>query len=90
MEDHLPRLYNELSSWYYLLTAPEEYAEEAAAYERILRDALSLPPRTLLELGCGGGANASYFKQRLECTLTDLSAQMLALSSSLNPECEHV
>jgi SAM-dependent methyltransferase len=48
------------------------------------------PKRTLLELGSGGGNNASHLKQRFECTLTDLSADMLALSGGLNPECEHL
>ncbi len=45
---------------------------------------------TLLELGSGGGNNASHLKHRFECTLTDLSPEMLALSRTLNPECEHL
>ena len=45
---------------------------------------------TLLELGSGGGNNASHLKHRFECTLTDLSPEMLALSRTLNPECEHI
>lgn len=45
---------------------------------------------TLLELGSGGGNNASYLKHRFECTLTDLSPEMLELSRLLNPECEHL
>jgi SAM-dependent methyltransferase len=44
----------------------------------------------LLELGSGGGSNASHLKHRLELTLVDLSPEMLAVSSALNPECEHV
>ena len=46
--------------------------------------------RTLLELGSGGGNNASHLKTRFDCTLTDISPEMLALSRSLNPECEHL
>jgi len=46
--------------------------------------------RTLLELGCGGGNNASHLKRRFDCTLTDVSEDMLAVSRGLNPECEHV
>jgi SAM-dependent methyltransferase len=45
---------------------------------------------TILELGSGGGNNASHLKRRFMCTLTDLSPEMLALSSSLNPESEHI
>lgn len=44
---------------------------------------------TLLELGSGDNNTASYFKRRFACTLTDLSPEMLALSSGINPECEH-
>ena len=44
----------------------------------------------LLELGSGGGNNASHLKARFTCTLTDISPDMLALSQTLNPECEHL
>ena len=40
---------------------------------------------TLLELGSGGGNNASHLRERFTCTLSDLSPQMLALSRTLNP-----
>lgn len=83
------RLYRELAGWFHLLTAPEDYAEEAAAIIRLV-EAEVPDARTLLELGCGGGNNASHLKRRFACTLTDLSTQMLAVSRGLNPECEHV
>lgn len=88
-------LYNELASWDRMLTPVEEYAEEAAVYlatfEAALADSASDPPgtRTLLELGCGAGHNASYLKAAFRCTLTDLSPAMLALSREINPECDH-
>jgi SAM-dependent methyltransferase len=44
---------------------------------------------TLLELGAGGGNNASHYKSRFRATLTDLSPEMLEISRRLNPECEH-
>jgi hypothetical protein len=47
-------------------------------------------PRTLLELGAGAGSNAFHLKRDFECTLTDLSPSMLALSRGINPECEHL
>ena len=84
------RLYGELAPWFHLLTHPSDYAEEAAYYTRLIEQTSDGPMRTLLELGSGGGNNASYLKARFECTLTDLSAEMLALSATLNPECEHV
>jgi hypothetical protein len=46
-------LYGELAGWFYLLTAPSDYAEEAAVYRRLL-DAAG-PVKTVLELGSGGG-----------------------------------
>jgi len=84
------RLYSDLADWFHLLTAPADYAEEAAEYARVLEQACDGPLRTLLELGCGGGNTASHLKARYTCTLTDLSEEMLAVSRSLNPECEHL
>ena len=46
-------------------------------------------PRTLLDLGSGGGHNAAHLKATLTCTLVDLAPAMLAISRRLNPECEH-
>jgi SAM-dependent methyltransferase len=85
-----PRLYGDLASWFHLLTAPEEYAEEAEIYRQLLVEAADEPIRTVLELGSGGGNNASHLKRHFDMTLTDLSAEMLQLSRTLNPECEHV
>ena len=86
----LPKLYKEFASWWPLLSSPEEYAEEAAFYERVLLDACGRPARTLLELGSGGGNNASYMKARFQMVLVDPSAGMLEVSRRLNPECEHI
>lgn len=85
-----PKLYGELASWWPLLSPPAEYAEEAAFYEKTLVAACERPPRTLLELGSGGGHNASYLKARFEMALVDRSPEMLAVSRALNPECEHI
>jgi SAM-dependent methyltransferase len=84
-----PLLYDELASWFHLVTPPEEYAVEGPYYAGALAGATS-PAATLLELGCGGGNNASYLKVRFACTLTDLSPAMLDQSRRLNPECEHL
>jgi SAM-dependent methyltransferase len=86
----LPRLYRELAEWFHLLTAPEEYAEEAERYRRVLTEAADRPVETVLELGSGGGNNASFLKEHFTMTLTDLSPDMLAISRRLNPELEHI
>jgi SAM-dependent methyltransferase len=84
-----PKLYGELASWFPVLTAPAEYAEEAEFYRKTLVEACERTPRTLLELGSGGGNNASHLKAHFELTLVDLSPEMLAVSRALNPDSEH-
>lgn len=85
-----PKLYTELAAWWPLLSAPEEYAEEAAFYRKAILAACSAPPRTMLELGSGGGNNASHLKQHFRMTLVDRSPDMLEVSRALNPECGHI
>lgn len=85
-----PKMYRELASWWHLLSPPSEYAEEAAFFHKVLHEAVAPPPRTLLELGSGGGNNASHLKAYYAMTLVDLSEGMLAASRALNPECEHI
>jgi Methyltransferase domain len=87
--DEQPRLYGELASWFHLLTAPEDYGEEAQFYGSLILEAAPTT-HTLLELGSGGGNNASHLKALFSLTLVDRSPGMLELSSGLNPECEHV
>jgi SAM-dependent methyltransferase len=86
----MPKLYDELASWWPLMSAPEEYEEEAAFYRATLEAAGGQPLRTVLELGSGGGNNASHLKRHFEMVLVEPSVGMRAVSSALNPECEHV
>jgi ubiquinone/menaquinone biosynthesis C-methylase UbiE len=88
--DKLPRLYKDLSDWFHLLTAPEDYKEEAAFYGQILLQNSCIPVNDVLEMGSGGGNNASHMKAHFKLTLTDLSENMLGISRGLNPECEHI
>ena len=64
--DSLPRLYGEFASWFHLLTAPEDYSEDAAFYIDLLQDASTGTLRTLLEFGSGGGNVASHMKRRFD------------------------
>jgi SAM-dependent methyltransferase len=86
----LPKLYQELADWWPVLSSPEDYAEEARFYQRAIQAACPFVPQTLLELGSGGGNNASHMKAAFQMTLVDLSPGMLAVSGELNPECEHI
>jgi SAM-dependent methyltransferase len=85
----MKRFYTELARWWPLASPVEEYAGEAAEFERVLREAAP-EGKTVLELGSGGGHNAFYLKRAFELTLVDLSEDMLAVSRALNPECAHV
>jgi SAM-dependent methyltransferase len=83
------RLYSEFASWFHLLSAPADYAEEAEFARKTLVEASTRPIQTVLELGSGGGNNASHLKRSFKMTLVDLSSGMLDLSREINPQCEH-
>lgn len=84
------KLYGELAEWWPVFSDPTEYRREAAYIGRVLRKAMKPAPRTLLELGSGGGSSAAHLKARFAMTLVDKSARMLEVSRKINPECEHV
>jgi SAM-dependent methyltransferase len=72
------------------MSAPEDYAEEAAFYFATMARAAAGPIETMIELGSGGGNNASFMKKKVkELVLVDRAEGMLAHSRALNPECEH-
>jgi hypothetical protein len=85
-----PRLYRDLAEWWPLLSAPEDYADEANEYIGIINEKADIDVREVLELGSGGGNNASHMKASFALTLVDRSPAMLDVSRRLNPECEHV
>jgi SAM-dependent methyltransferase len=82
-------LYSDLAHWWPLFSPPAHYVEEAADIIPTLKEAPDAVPKTMLELGCGGGSLAFHLKSEFVLTLTDLSEQMLAVSRAINPECEH-
>lgn len=84
------RMYSDLADWWHLLSAPEDYAEEAAVWRWLIVKSAKVPVRRALELGSGGGNNASHLKPHFQMTLVDRSENMLAMSRRLNPECEHL
>lgn len=89
-DDPTPKLYSEFAEWWPLLSAPEEYVEEVTEYARLILGASNGDARTVLELGSGGGNNASHMKRTFDLTLVDRSPQMISVSRALNPECEHI
>ncbi len=85
------KLYAELATWWPILSPPEEYLDEVAFFKQVIESAGLPSAPSLLELGCGGGNNALYLKAGFaQVMLTDLSPQMLDVSRTLNPDCEHL
>jgi SAM-dependent methyltransferase len=82
------RLYQDLAAWWPLISPPDVYTAEAAYLDAVLSAAPG-PAREVLDLGSGGGNVATHLKAGRTLTLVDLSADMLAVSRELNPECDH-
>jgi len=84
------KLYDDLASWWPLFSPPEDYEEEAEFYGAQLRAAGNAPCESLLEIGSGGGNNASFLTAQFSrVTLVDPAPGMLAVSRALNPRAEH-
>lgn len=83
------RMYDELADCWTLISAVDEYVEEAAIFQRVLLEHASQPVRTILELGSGGGNNAFHLKAHFAMTLVDRSEGMLRQSRRINPELAH-
>jgi SAM-dependent methyltransferase len=87
----MAKMYEELAWWWPLLSPPADYEEEAAFYGRVLAGAADGPIRSVLELGSGGGHNASHLKKAFgPMVLVEPSDAMRDQSRALNPDCEHV
>jgi SAM-dependent methyltransferase len=84
------KLYDELSKWWPIFSHADDYEEEASLYVEAIQKHARRPVRQVLELGSGGGNNASHMKTHFEMTLADISPGMLAVSGDLNPELEHI
>ena len=83
------KMYTSLARWWPLISAPADYREEAGLFRGILKKHCR-PCKSVLELGSGGGNNASHLKQDFRMTLVDIAPGMLKTSRKLNPECEHI
>ena len=84
------RLYDDVVDWWPVISPPTEYAEEAGLYVEMIRAPAQRPVREVLELGSGGGNNASHMKRNFRMTLVEPADGMRELSRRLNPECEHL
>lgn len=71
-----------------MLSRPADYEEEATTFGRIFAEAMP-GAKTMLELGSGGGNNASFLKHSYAMTLVDRAPGMLAVSRRLNTDLPH-
>lgn len=86
----MSKMYNELAHWWHLISTPDDYLAEVEFFLPLFAEITARPAPTLLELGSGGGNNAYHMKSAFaSVTLVDISPQMLAISQTINPECEH-
>jgi SAM-dependent methyltransferase len=83
-----PHMYTDLADWWPILSQPADYEEEAGIFTRAIQSLLP-GARTMLELGSGGGNNASFLKKHFALTLVDRAPGMLVVSQRLNPDLPH-
>ncbi|MEJ7814112.1 MAG: class I SAM-dependent methyltransferase [Rubrobacter sp.] len=84
------QLYYDIADWWPVISPPSEYAEEAALYVQMIRAPARRPVREVLELGSGGGNNASHMKHAFAMTLVEPAEGMREISRKLNSECTHL
>ena len=89
MTDQAGRLYDDLSYLWPTMSAPGDYAAEAAYWKRELRRGLGPGRHRVLDLGAGGGHLLHHLAGELEATAVDLSSGMLDHSRKLNPGVRH-
>ncbi len=83
------RMYDEFAHLWTLISAPEDYSEEARYWRDALRAKLGPGRHEILELGVGGGNNLSHLVGEFQATAVDASEGMLQNSMRLNPGVQH-
>lgn len=78
--------YNELAWVEPILAPPEDYVQETELLCQAIKDHSKIESNTLLHLGSGAGINDYTFKKHFIVTGVDISAGMLDVARSLNPE----
>ncbi|MBT3267302.1 class I SAM-dependent methyltransferase [Candidatus Poribacteria bacterium] len=84
------RMHADLAWTWPIISPPEDYVEAGEHFAGLLSEHVDGRPRTLLDLGCGGGHFMATLKRHFTVTGVDVSDAMLDLSRVLNADCEHV
>jgi SAM-dependent methyltransferase len=82
-------MYSDLAWTWAVISPKEDYVDEAETFYHLLSEQAKIEVKEVLHLGCGGGHIDYSLKQRVRLTGVDLSPEMLALASALNPEVEY-
>ncbi len=87
-------MYDEFAHLWTQISAPEDYADEAAEVRELMFELLRGGPGpyrpTMLEMGVGGGNSLSHMTDFVDAVAADTSPKMLKVSEDLNPTVEHV
>jgi len=81
-------MYTEFAANWRLISAPENYAKEAAFWRAAIRSRLGPGRHSVLELGVGWGHNMSHLTNDFEFTAADISPPMIEQAHELNPGVE--
>jgi SAM-dependent methyltransferase len=81
-------MYDEFAHLWPLISAPEDYENEASYWRDVLRAKLGPGRHEILELGVGGGNNLSHLTGEFKATAVDRSAKMMSECRKLNPTVE--
>src|SRR6478672_3536282 len=84
-----PKLYDELSWLWPILSPPSDFTAEAALIMDQFQHAGVPDGGTILHLGCGAGSIDWHLKQRYHVTGVDPSEGMLDQARAYNPEVEY-
>ena len=87
---HSWRWYGDLAWTWPMISRPEEYEQETETFCELIREFSRIPVRTVLDIGCGGGHNDYHVKKHFQVTGVDISADMLDIARTLNPEAEYL
>ncbi|NIM04587.1 MAG: methyltransferase domain-containing protein, partial [Armatimonadetes bacterium] len=80
------RLYGDLAWIWPIISSSDEYVQESEQFCELVRRHSHLQPKTLLNLGCGGGRNDFTLKKHFQVTGVDISEDMLETAKRVNPE----
>ena len=79
-------MYKDLAWTWPIISPPEDYAEEAEQFRKAILDHSTIPVKTLLDIGCGGGHIDFHLKKWFDVTGVDLNEGMLENARKLNPD----